>query len=502
MRFQFYLLYIAVAFSGTAWCQDNSSQIISSKSLDQFFTSHPAYQKFRKLTDAMYLDRNNYFWFEGGNVSEFGMLVYESACRISEEGLPSEIPYKNEVQKIFQQNSYIKPQETDEIMLTCLYFYYTSKVFGGLSLDDSSRTGWNLPRQRQDYITWLIGGHSNYLVGKPSLFNQYYELKKGLQKYRKIEKEGGWATIRATKVHLKYNDSSDLLTEVKQRLSVEGYFEGDTSNNTFEEKLLESVKSYQEHNGMIATGIINDSFIAALNIPVAERIETISVNMERCRWISPESETNYLAVNIPSFHLLYFRNGEPVFTSNVVVGKEMNKTVVFSGILSQIIFNPYWNVPNSILNKEILPALKKNPGLLQQQRMEWYKGKLRQRPGKNNALGLVKFIFPNSNNIYLHDTPQKRLFKEEKRAFSHGCIRVEKACELAAILMNENFGWSESQTVEAMQSNKQKVYELKYKIPVYIAYFTAWSDKSGKVYFFNDIYKRDKKLAEMLFSKE
>ena len=314
--------------------------------------------------------------------------------------------------------------------------------------------------------------------------------------------DGGWNSIsHEIKEEIKPNDVCDLITDIRHRLFIEGYLSNDSKSKLYDKELENGIIMYQEHHGMIPNTSINNALLTSLNVSVKERIECIAVNMERCRWINPEHEINYIAVNIPSFMLFYFKNNEPIFSSKVVVGKEMNKTVVFSGILKQIIFNPYWNVPSSILKNEILPAIRKNPNYLKQHQMEWSNGKVRQKPGDNNALGRVKFIFPNSNNIYLHDTPLKALFNEEKRAFSHGCIRVEKACELAVILIQENYGWTEQQTISVMQHNTQKMYPLIKQLPVYIVYFTAWADSSGNAFFFPDIYKRDKVLVEMLFEQ-
>jgi murein L,D-transpeptidase YcbB/YkuD len=184
----------------------------------------------------------------------------------------------------------------------------------------------------------------------------------------------------------------------------------------------------------------------------------------------------------------------------VVVGKDLNETVVFSGMMSSIVFSPYWNVPRSILKKEILPGIAKNEDYLSQHDMEWYNGNVRQKPGPKNSLGLVKFLFPNSNAIYLHDTPSKGLFDEEKRAFSHGCIRLEKPKELAYLIMQDDRNWSTEKIDAAMTSGEEKWYTLKNKIPVYIGYFTSWVDNEGEVHFYDDVYSRDNRLAALLFA--
>ncbi len=224
--------------------------------------------------------------------------------------------------------------------------------------------------------------------------------------------------------------------------------------------------------------------------------------MERCRWLSPSLIENeqYIVVNIPSFTLTYFKDSKPALISKVVVGKSLNKIVVFSGQMSQVIFSPYWNVPPSILRKEILPAIAKNSNYLAKNDMGWVGNRVRQRPGPQNALDKVKFIFPNSHIIFMHDTPAKSLFDKERRAFSHGCIRLEKPRELAIKILEDDENWTVEKIDAAMNREVEKTYNLKTKIPVYIGYFTSWVDREGEVYFYDDIYGHDARLLETLLT--
>jgi murein L,D-transpeptidase YcbB/YkuD len=205
-------------------------------------------------------------------------------------------------------------------------------------------------------------------------------------------------------------------------------------------------------------------------------------------------------VNIPSFTLTYFKEGKPVLVSKVVVGKSMNKTAVFSGQMNQIIFSPYWNVPPSILRKEILPAIAKNRNYLAKHDMEWVGNRVRQRPGTQNALGKVKFVFPNSHIIFMHDTPSKSLFDKEQRAFSHGCIRVARPRDLAIEVLRGDKNWPVEKIDAAMNREVEKTYNLKTRIPVYIGYFTAWVDGEGQIHFYDDIYGHDERLSTILLS--
>jgi murein L,D-transpeptidase YcbB/YkuD len=206
-------------------------------------------------------------------------------------------------------------------------------------------------------------------------------------------------------------------------------------------------------------------------------------------------------VNIPEFKLYAYIKDSIAFSCNVVVGKLTNKTVIFRGIMQYIVLAPYWNIPPEILAKEILPAISKNPNYLRNHDMEWSNGKLRQKPGLQNALGKIKFVFPNSYNIYLHDTPSKLLFNADKRAFSHGCIRVSEPMTLALYLLRNDTTWNENKLLIEMNSMQEKYLTLKNRVPVYIIYLTSFVDENGEINFRDDIYNRDEKLKDMIFVK-
>ncbi|MNE07788.1 murein L,D-transpeptidase [compost metagenome] len=263
---------------------------------------------------------------------------------------------------------------------------------------------------------------------------------------------------------------------------------------------MKAMNNYELRHGYTPKNTILLEHINDLNIPVSERIKTIIVNMERCRWIDPELEKGqkYIEVNIPEFKLYIVEDGKISFVSPVVVGRAMTKTVVFSGMMSNIVFSPYWNVPPSIIKSEIKPGMARDKNYLQKKNLEWNNGAVRQLPGKNNSLGLVKFLFPNSSNIYLHDTPSKSLFERESRAFSHGCVRVAKPRELAIELLKVDSQWNPERIDKAMHAGKESWYTLKKKVPVYIGYFTAWVDRQGNLNFYKDIYGRDESMIKLL----
>lgn len=485
-------------------------EIISNKidttEIRMFFKKHPKLIVFQNEVTRLYKKHNTYFWYDPDSISEFAQAFYSNIGQINEEGLYIKIPYQEELDQIFQYDTNSKPNAESELLITSIYFFYNDKVCNGLPEQNSKLTGWNLPRERISYSAFLDSIVKELELKKEykhEYFNQYYALKKVLKKYIEIKNNGGWMPVELDKTirFLQEGDSSITVKQIRTRLFSEGFIDEDSGKLLFDKTLFSGIVKYENTQNRNFEHKITADLIKLLNVSVDDRIKTISVNMERCRWISPKinDANEYIAVNIPSFRLFYFRDSRPYLTSKVIVGKEFNKTSVFSGKISYIVFSPYWNVPNSIYKKEILPQLKKNPDYLQNQNMEWFNGKVRQKPGPNNALGLVKFIFPNSNNIYLHDTPLKSLFQKEKRAFSHGCIRVEKAHELALAIMQKEADWSAEKLNAALHLEKESVYMLKQTIPVYIAYFTAWADENGNIAFYDDIYNRDSILGKMLY---
>jgi murein L,D-transpeptidase YcbB/YkuD len=481
---------------------------IDNTKFDGFFASHPEFKAFEGDVKELYKKHNHYIWHDKSGLIEFAEVLHNRVNQISKEGLTSKIPYKEQLNEVFE-NSDGKPEMESELLISSMYFYYTKKVLEGMDPNKSKQTGWYLPREKVDYVAYLdtlMEDPKLIKEDKSELFSQYYNLRKGLQKYRAIEKKGGWGTIALNEgvKSLKEGDSAAAIVQIRKRLALEGYLKSDSKKAVFDADLAAGMKAYEEKHNREFDGKIGPLTVKELNVPVADLIRTISVNMERCRWISPDINTSkeYIAVNIPSYRLIYTRDGKPFLTSNVVVGKELNKTVVFSGEMSYLQFAPYWNVPNSILEKEIKPDIAKNPNYLAQNDMEWHEGRVRQKPGDKNSLGKVKFMFPNTNNIYLHDTPAKSLFNKDDRAFSHGCVRVEKARDLAIAITKKDGNWNESKVDAAMNAGKESTYTLKTKIPVYIAYFTAWADENGNVAFYDDVYERDGRLASLLYASK
>lgn len=477
--------------------------------VNAFFSKHPMLAEYQPEVVKLYQKRDyNYIWYDVKGITELGNLLYNKINNLEEEGIQAVVPYKEALDNVFQTTEEVGKQDVNtELLLSALYIFYAEKVYIGIDSKKTEELGWHLPRKKQHYSIYLdslLKNPSMITKKEKSLVSQYYKLKEVLQNYKEIEKKGGWNTIvmEPEIKSIKPGDSSATVAQIRARLFSSGDIPIDSKSAIYDEELAIGVLKNKNHFGFKANKIIVAKHIDAMNVSVGKRIKTLIVNMERCRWLPTDisKAKEFIVINIPSFRLTYFKDNKRALVSKVVVGKDLNETVVFSGMMSSIVFSPYWNVPRSILKKEILPGIAKNEDYLSQHDMEWYNGNVRQKPGPKNSLGLVKFLFPNSNAIYLHDTPSKGLFDEEKRAFSHGCIRLEKPKELAYLIMQDDRNWSTEKIDAAMTSGEEKWYTLKNKIPVYIGYFTSWVDNEGEVHFYDDVYSRDNRLAALLFA--
>lgn len=352
------------------------------------------------------------------------------------------------------------------------------------------------------------------LLTKKHKDNKYFEdvnpaygsLKKELDRYYNIVKAGGWPQVPAVKT-LKLGASAPAVALIKRRLQISGDMPGKDTTALFNDTLDAAVRRFQQHLGYTPTGVVNAQLVKDMNVTAEKRLEQILINMDRMRWMPTEPSGQLIVVNIPEFVLHVYEDKKKAFDMNVVVGKEGHNTVSFSGDLSTIVFSPYWNVPPSIVKNEILPKLSSNPGYLASQNMEQVgtEGglpKIRQLPGDKNSLGRVKFLFPNSFNIYFHDTPAKSLFERDKRAYSHGCIRLAEPEKMAQYLLRNNSEWTPEKIADAMNQDKEQYVKLQKPVPVMITYYTAWVDESGLLNFRDDIYSHDDDLLKRMFTTE
>ncbi|MCV9928278.1 L,D-transpeptidase family protein [Flavobacterium sp. LS1R49] len=512
------ILFATVSCNKKSEKREEESKNVSEKGVDElkitidssgiaaFYQAYPKLLKFQNDVLALYKkNKSTQLWLDNKGIVEFANTLFNKYKGLDQEGLEANFPYNEKISPIFEHTSENKLSQVDtDLMITNLYFYYVQKV-SGIDEKTTKSLEWLLPRKKVNYQIFSDSIYNKSTISddkKSKMFSQYYKLRDALHQYREIEKKGGWKTIEVGDdfKSLKKGDSALAVGQIRERLFITGELKEDNKSLVYDDVLAEGVKNYQSHNGNTVNGKISSEHIVEMNIPVSDRIKTIIANMERCRWIDPalEKGKEYIEINIPEFKLYLIRDNEIAFVSAVVVGKVMTQTVIFSGMMSNIVFSPYWNVPTSIINKEIKPGIAKDKNYLAKKNLEWNNGSVRQLPGKNNSLGLVKFLFPNSNNIYLHDTPAKSLFERENRAFSHGCVRVAKPRELAIELLKQDPTWTPERIDKAMHAGKESWYTLKKKVPVYIGYFTAWVDRDGNLNFYKDIYQKDESLIKLL----
>ncbi|MEJ2201124.1 MAG: L,D-transpeptidase family protein [Desulfuromonadaceae bacterium] len=350
-------------------------------------------------------------------------------------------------------------------------------------------------------------------------------LTRELQRYRALAAAGGWPEIPAGML-LKRGIRHGDVPVLRRRLAVAEAAPGDRNDSDlFDEELERAGMDFQARHGLQTDGVVGPLTRMALNVPPGERVNQILVNLERLSWISENLGERYIYVNIAAFTLDVIEHRKKTLSMKVVVGKPYWNTPVFSAPMTYLIINPSWNIPESIIAEEILPRLQETPDYLAKQNIRVLSGgrenptevdpatvnwrhmitpleyRFRQEPGPLNPMGRIKFMFPNRYNVYLHDTPAKDLFKKWVRAFSHGCIRIEKPLELAQYLLQDSPPSIRAKAEKALVSGELTVVDLARPIKVHIVYLTAWPDDTGRVQFRGDIYGRDASLLETLRQK-
>ena len=349
-------------------------------------------------------------------------------------------------------------------------------------------------------------------------------LREALVHHRELASRGGWPTI-PDGVTLKRGDHGPPVAALRERLSLGGDLGAATWEDAelFDEALDQALKRFQRRHGLAADGTMGAATHAELNVRAERRMEQLELNLERWRWLPQDLGRRHILVNIAAFELEVVEEEAVVLAMRVVVGRPYQSTPVFSDTMEYIVLNPYWQVPGGIAVKEMLPRIKRDPTYLAQENLRVFKGwgpearevdpgtvdwsaispgdfpfRLRQDSGPLNALGRVKFMFPNKFNVYLHDTPARLLFEKTERDFSHGCIRIQKPIELAVYLLRQDPRWNRDALLRAMDEVVNRSVSLPEPMPIHLLYWTAWVDKDGTIQFRPDIYGHDASLSEAL----
>jgi murein L,D-transpeptidase YcbB/YkuD len=387
---------------------------------------------------------------------------------------------------------------------------------------------WDIPRKvkKVNYAQLLNLALENNTIRKSleSLYPPFEMYRKSREVIRLMEEKNksnnlDWKTIKLDK-SLKVGESAKMVSELRKRLMFWDFlpWSADSGMDVYDSMMMQAVQIFQSQNGMNPDGVIGKMTLDALNQSPRKLIDKAAVNLERMRWLSDlPIDSELIVVNIPNFQVNYIYKKDTIFTSKVIVGTKKHSSPVFTAQMRYIVFSPYWNVPNSIVRNELIPIIRRNPTYLTQKNMEvltpsgqvlnpanlsWspksFPYLIRQKPGEDNALGLVKFMFPNPYSVYLHDTPSKSLFERDDRAFSHGCIRLQNPFKFAQILLLDRPEWNAENIQKAMGQPKEQIVNLQREIPVVILYLTFWVDSKGIGQFRPDIYERDREVLMAL----
>ncbi len=339
---------------------------------------------------------------------------------------------------------------------------------------------------------------------------QYERQRGALARLRLLASHGGWPSVPASAV-VRASAKNPDLAPFRARLAASAHYVAPADPSLERDALTLGVRRFQLEHGLADDGVPGKATVDAMNVPIEHRIRQIEVNLERMRWLPDDLGDTHVLVNVPTFHLEAIEDGERALAMRVITGKRGTPTPIFSDTMETLVFSPYWNVPPSIQRGEVLPKLREDPEYLARENMEllvdgasvdpWFADlsdpsiRIRQRPGAGNALGHVKFLFPNPHNVYLHDTPADALFAKPARGFSHGCIRVEKPDELARWVLRDDARWTDQTIEQAMHSGRERHVALAESIPVHVVYFTTWVGDDGAVRFHHDLYGHDARHA-------
>lgn len=415
-----------------------------------------------------------------------------------------------------------------DLLLTDAFFFLANHLERGKVNPSELIEDWEItPKPRKAEFSFLLSKSESTGSLRPqfeSLYPDFIMYRNGKEVIRSLDEKlksdsTDWSPIKV-KTAIRIGDSDKTIPVIRERLFFWEYLESYKfeDEKLFDSTLFKGLKLFQEKNGMEPDGVIGRMTASAINNSPQDLIDKAAVNLERLRWL-PDTVKNeeFILVNIANFQLDYFSNMDTLLTAKVIVGKKYHESPVFSSEMSYIVFSPYWNIPTSISRNEIIPKVLKDPEYLSAKNMEIVNnsGKvvnpanvdfsarsfpymIRQKPGNDNSLGLVKFIFPNKHSVYIHDTPARYLFAKEERAMSHGCIRIQNPQDFAAMLLRSDSSWNMEKINDAMHQSSEQIVYLKKKIPVVLVYLTFWADSNGQGHFREDVYERDQEVLTAL----
>jgi murein L,D-transpeptidase YcbB/YkuD len=521
--------------SGKSYAKQPTNKLYSHSSVKRFYKNRG----------------NNYFWFKDSfSISPQIRDLIKAINRAPNETLDNLKRYhKDEIDALIDQIETMPYEDnqkelvfkTLDILLTDAFLTlandlahgradYTKlqKYIQSKSKETEINYKWSTPKNKRDFNSLLLTLYatSNIEQGLYNLLNNnliYKKLKKAYFKYKKIVDNGGWKSIPRGKI-IEYGNRGNRVNALAYRLFLSGDFPSYRKNYTkFDKPLKKALQSYQKRMGLWESGKLTPKTRRSLNVSARAKLELIKLNIDKSKWENNNMNGKFIFVNIPDFMMRFYNGDSIILKSRVIVGTRKNPTPIFSSSMSYIVLNPTWTVPNSIIVDEMLEKLKKNPGYLKSEEFDIYNGWGRDRlsidphsvdwskyttkskipyafvrkPGKGNPLGKIKFMFPNDNAVYMHDTPSKHLFKKRVRAYSHGCIRLHNPYNLLKVLSDDYISKSYNNLKNYLQKDDIKSVGLKSKIPIYIRYYTVFVNNDGSIRFASDIYGYDKTLLKI-----
>ena len=465
---------------------------------------------------SFYIGRNfEPFWVKSERRLE---NLISSISEAKLHGLPlSRYPLEELRQSIFEND--LSQKAKLELMATETFLLFAQDISGGILNPNKIDNNINVIPERKDAKVLLasLTDSVNINLFFRSLFpssSEYKSLLNELKKLRETSLNGSWGDLVPTDAVLAVGMTHDNVPFLRKRLYKMGYPVYETHSRYFDEQLNDSVKRFQEYHGLNPDGVFGKRSIEAVNVPPKTRLMQVLVNLERMRWNNHDRGPEYVLVNQPNFQAYFKSENEKVWESRVVIGLPSNQTAEFNDTMTHMVVNPTWHVPKSIAVDEYLPLIQSDPNFLNDNEMvlmvrgtdtiidsnlidmqaftpDNFPFLIKQIPSNINALGLVKFMFPNKFSIYMHDTPMKDLFFKDERTFSHGCIRLQEPFQFAYSLLREQEVDPESKFQEVLQKEEETYINLSRKIPVYITYRTAFFDDFGQVHYRADVYGRD-----------
>ncbi len=448
-------------------------------------------------------------WTQNGKVTQLAEQVIRAIADAPRHALRAELYHSESLSSLKAGQKVFEPEKFD-VILSDAFITYKSHLANGIVDPKGQFPFWNKRPTEVDYAAIYLNAKSSGDISHVFSVNDpdYQALQSVYLKELSNSGEHQFTPVPDAAT-LRPGESGKAVQILRQRLGF------NDKSDVYDDKLKQAVKDYQKDHGLKADGVAGKKTLKRLNRSPKTHLKTLAINMERHRWGYVPNRT-YLQVNIPAFKMAIRKGKKYLFESNVIVGKTKRPTPIFSDTLEMVVLAPYWNVPKTIFNEDKLPKLQKNPNVfastmqvinkatgkvVKPTSVDWSAGgkgyRLRQKPGARNALGRMKFLFPNRHAIYLHDTPNRRLFKRSKRAYSSGCIRVERAEDLAVFLLKDkNYN---RQRIKKESRGKEKWVQLgaNKRYPVFLDYYTAWVDADGKVRYSGDIYGYDKQLKSL-----